>query len=75
MEGSGGSWWEGEGGRIVEGSGGRSWGGGREELGRWQGGEVRRRMEKEGGEGVREKKVPYSGYSVLKNFHQILLHF
>ena len=48
---------------------GRSWEGGRE-------GEVRRRMEKEGREsGRKKKKVPYSGYSVLKNFHQILLHF
>ena len=35
--------------RGWEGSGGRSWEGGRE-------GEVRRRMEEEGGEGAREKK-------------------
>ena len=56
--------------RGWEGSGGRSWEGGRE-------GEVRRRMEKEGREGVREKKKCHVVviYSILKNFHQIWLQF
>ena len=40
--------------RGWEGSGGRSWEGGRE-------GEVRRRMEEEGREGVREEKI----YSIV----------
>ena len=49
----------------------------REELGKWEGegGE-----EEDGGRGKKyeckgEKKLPYSGYFVQKNFHQILDHF